>query len=237
MSSYSRKRKRTTRFGPYKRRRTTRRISVVASSGLAPARTGGFYGVAARIRRNEKKVIDVDPGNLNVSTTGTVTLINGVATGTDFTDRIGRKIVMRSVYVRGLLRPEDTTVSDQCARVMLVYDMQSNGAAPAITDILKSASSLAQLNMNNRDRFRVLMDKTFAMAGLQDTATQAFAGSPTTHVMKKYKRCNLEVLYNGTTNAIGSIATGALFLVTIGSVAAGSASTFTVSTRVRFDDA
>lgn len=207
------------------------------SSGLAPARTGGFFGVRRRQMMGERKVVDVDPGTIAVTTTGTVTLINGVATGTDFTDRVGRKIVMKSVFVRGIVFPDDVITLNSLARIMLVYDMQANGAAPIITDILKSATAVANLNLNNRDRFKILMDKEFAVAKTDNTATQAVSGSPTCHRFKKYTRLNHEVLFNGTTAAVGSIATGALYLVTIGTQAAGDAASVTIATRIRFEDA
>jgi len=214
-----------------------RRRMVVATGGLAPPRTGGFFGVATRRSRDERKVIDVDPATYGANTTGTVTLLNGVATGTDFTDRIGRKIIMKSLYIRGVCKPEDDNIANTLARVLIVYDMQSNGAAPVVTDVLKSATSASQLNMNNRDRFKVLMDKQYAVGKVLDTATQAFAGSPTIHQLKKYKRLNLEVLFNGTTNVIGSIATGSVYMITIGNQAAGLGAEFLVSTRIRFIDA
>lgn len=233
MSEFSRKRKRvskTRRFTPYKRRQ------VVRTVGLAPARTGGYYGVAMRRGLNERKVIDVDPANYAFDTTGSVTLLNGVATGTDFTDRIGRKIVLKSLYLRGIIKPVDNNVGNTLCRMLVVYDMQSNGAAPAITDVLKSSSPAAQLNMNNRDRFRVLIDKQFALGAVSDAAGASLAGSPTVHSLKKYKKCNLEVLFNGTTNAIGSIATGSLYMITVGDQVAGNGGQGLISSRVRFVD-
>ena len=159
----TRKRRVGEAFGERAAAARRRRVKAPRTLGLAPARTGGFFGVGVRRSRDERKVIDVDPALYAGDTTGSVTLLNGVATGTDFTDRIGRKIVMRSLYLRGTLSPVDGITLDNMCRVLIVYDMQSNGAAPAITDVLKSATSIAQLNMNNRDRFRVIMDKQFAV--------------------------------------------------------------------------
>lgn len=214
-----------------------RRRVAVPSLGLAPARTGGFFGVATRRSREEKKVVDVDPATYVADTTGTVTLLNGTAAGTDFTDRIGRKIVMKSLFIRGLVNPVDAVTNHTLARMIVVYDMQTNGAAPTVTDVLKSATSVSQLNMNNRDRFRVLLDKQFQIGKIDDTATQAAQGSPTIHQIKKYKRLNLDVLYNGTTAAVASIATGSVYLITIGNQAAGAGGVFTLSSRIRFVDA
>jgi len=223
---------------PRKFRRTVR--VPVRSFGLAPPRTGGFRGTQGPLRRakDERKVIDVDPASYNANTTGVLTLLNGVATGTDFTNRIGRKIRLKSIYIRGYCQPEDQTTGNNLARMIVVYDMQSNGAAPTVTDILKSATSVAQLNLDNRDRFKVLIDKQLAMGQFDSTTAGATnAAAPTIHQIKKYKKLNLEVLFNGTAATVGSIATGSIYMLTIGAVASGVGSTFTVSSRIRFEDA
>lgn len=235
MSYSGSKRKRPSRSTYVTRKRT--RVAPARSMGLAPARTGGYFGVSRRRARNEYKTVDVDPANYNVTSTGSVTLLNGVATGTDFTDRIGRRIMMKKHYFRGVVFPEDNNTGQQLVRMIIVYDMQSNGAAPGVTDVLKSADATSQLNLNNRDRFRILTDKQWVLAPIDNTATQSFAGSPTIHQFKKFKKLNHEVQYNGTTNSIGSIATGAMFMLLIGSNAAGTAATIRVSHRIRFVDA
>jgi len=185
----------------------------------------------------ERKTIDVDQANYVADTTGSVTLLNGVATGTDFTDRIGRKIIMRSLYIQGYVAAIDNTVSPNISRLIVVYDNQSNGAAPAVLDVLKQASSISQINLNNRDRFKILVNKTFPIAVIDNTATQALAGSPTIHKVKIFKKLRHEALFNGTTAAIGSIATGSIYMITIGNTAANTGGNFNLSSRVRFEDA
>ena len=156
----------------------------------------------------EAKVVDTDPANYSMDTTGSITLINGVATGSDFTDRIGRKIILKSVYVRGIIKPVDSQTNDALCRMMVVYDMQANGAAPAITDILKSATSQSQLNMNNRDRFKIIFDKVVAL-GARDIAS-GYTGLVNVVPIKKYKKLRHETVFSGTLSTIGSISTGAL---------------------------
>ena len=151
----------------------------------------------------EKKTIDLATANYACDTTGSVTALNLVATGTDYTDRIGRKILMKSVNLIGTIVPQDTTVSANLSRVMLVYDKQPTGALPVITDILNTSNSLSQINLNNRDRFVILANHLFAGASYNNTATQAVAGSPTTEVVHLYKKLNHEVIF-GTVN--GNIA-------------------------------
>jgi len=207
----------------------------IVTSGLAPLRTGGFFG--PRRNMQEKKTIDIDPADYTANTTGTVTLLNGVATGTDFTERVGRKIFMKSLFIRGFVSSIDATTSNTIARLLVVYDKQTNAAAPTITDILKSVDASAQLNLNNRDRFSVLIDKQYALAATDTTATQAFAGSPTVHNVKLFRKLRHEEVFGGTTAAFGSITTGALWMVTLSTVAGNFGGNFHISTRIRFADA
>jgi len=214
-----------------------RRIrNVLGPVRVIPMRAGGYNGVRARKATGERKTIDLAPAAKVMDTTGTVTLLNGVATGADFTERIGRKIFMKSIYLTGIIFGVDDHINDTLCRILVVYDNQSNGAAPVMTDILKTSTSASQLNLDNRDRFKVIIDKRWCLARRDNTATQAFAGAPSCHVVKIFRRLNKEVLFNGTTNAVGSIATGSLYLLTIGNSAAGTGGTSELSARVRFID-
>lgn len=169
-------------------------------------------------------------------TTGTFTLLNGVATGTDFTNRIGRKVCWKSILVQGnIINEGDPSTSNLC-RFMVVWDTQPNGALPALTDVLTAATSTAPMNLNNRDRFRVIIDKRYALGTISTTATQSVSDR-TTALIHKYKKINLETIFDGTTNAIGDIQTGSLFALTVGSVAAGTTYEANVSIRLRFTDA
>lgn len=219
-----------------KSRSTPMQIEVVGTRPLAPLRTGGFFGVNTRRRLAEKKTIDVDPTTNNVTTTPVITLLNGAATGTDFTDRIGRKIIMRSLYVKGVIYPEDDITTESILRCIIVYDMQANGAAPVITDVLKSSAPLSQLNLNNRDRFKVLYDKHYIIGKTNNTATQAVSNGHNLFQFKKFIRLRHEVLFSGTTAAIGSIQTGSLYFIFLSSTAAGSSPNITWSSRIRFED-
>lgn len=185
----------------------------------------------------EQKVVDTAQANYACDTTGSVTLLNGVANGALFTERIGRKICMTSVQIRGLIYPQDTITTDNAFRVMIVYDSQPNGALPAVTDVLLAATATSMLNLNNRDRFKVLMDKQ-GVCGAQDTATATatFNRNPGVINVKKWLKLNHETVFDGATAAIGDVQTGSLFLLTIGVQAVGGGSLLTASLRVRFTD-
>lgn len=222
---------------------TTRRIAAAATASKRArdqilqsrrnlAMSRGLYG---GVRSGELKTIDIDPAEYVADTTGTVTLLNGVATGTDFTDRIGRKIMMKSIYIQGFCYPVDTTTADTLARLIVVYDTQPNGAAPTIANVLKTANSISQTNLDNRDRFRIIYDKRFAIPTINNTATQTYSYGAN-KVVKLYRKCNLETQFNNTGATITAITTGSLYMITIGNQTANAGGKFALSTRIRFVD-
>ena len=124
--------------------------------------------------------------NLAITTAGTVTLINGIATGTDINNRVGRKVIMKSLVFNVNNFPVATTANALqgiMLRHMIVYDSQPNsaGTVPAVTDILETATTLSPLNLNNRDRFRVIYDKRSQIGSFFINATpNLVGGSPRT---------------------------------------------------------
>lgn len=202
----------------------------------APLRTGGFYGVYSGRGRNELKVCDNPAGNGNFTTAGAVVLLNGIAQGTDYTNRIGRKVMLKSWLFRFGVLPKNNVSApygDIC-RVILLYDCQTNAASPAVTDILNTADYNAPMNLNNRDRFKVLADKYVTIGSFNYTTSILSAGSPVPKQTKIYKKLNHEEIFGGTGATIGSINTGGLFVLFI-SVTGNT--TYLYDSRVRFIDA
>lgn len=182
------------------------------------------------------KYLDIDLPATATTVAGTVTLLNGVVQGTDFTQRIGRKFNMKSLLLRLNCYPNSATncpVGD-IVRVLVVYDCQTNSAAPVVGDILEFVSFESPMNLNNRDRFKVIMDKTFNMNPNSYTAGALTTGAPVTRSVKKFKKLGLEVINSGTGATVGSIQTGGLFLVTLGLVNNGS--NINWYSRMRFTD-
>lgn len=234
----SRKLKYNSRKVAAARQAVARASAVLRGRTLAPARTGGFYGLYTKRGRDELKVIDsgsTSPGVVPVA--GALILINGVATGTDYTARIGRKICLKSMLVRFNLAP-NYAASDstgETIRIMLVWDTQSNSAAPLVTDVLNAADYLSPNNLNNRDRFKILADKFLTLPGWTAAAGALVNGSPVEKNLKLYKKGYWETVFSGTGATVGSIQTGALYILYIGS--GGAQTNFSYNSRVRFIDA
>nr|QKI29017.1 Cap [Kummerowia striata CRESS virus] len=202
----------------------------------APLRSGGFYGLYTGRGRNELKVCDNPAGSGSFATAGIVVLLNGIAQGTDYTNRIGRKVMLKSWLFRISVVPKNTASApygDIC-RIMLLYDCQTNAATPAVTDILNSADYNAPMNLNNRDRFKVLADKYVTIASFNYAAGALTTGSPTPKQTKIYKKMNYEEIFGGTGSTVGSINTGGLFVLFISLT---GNTTYLYDSRVRFYDA
>ena len=195
----------------------------------------------------ELKVFDVTLANSGVNTTSSISCINLPVLGTDFTQRIGRKTVTKSIHIRGYLLIEYALTNaiggapGQMARMIILNDLQPNGALPVITDILAQANPTAHLNLNNRDRFRVIIDKQWALDPytFNTTATTSQSSQGNVNAFNVYRKVNIPTIFNATNGGtIADINTGALILVWIGSVVAGATDSNALhSTRIRFYDA
>lgn len=208
---------------------------------LVPAASRGY-----KLNDVELKVFDTAFANTAVNTTGIVTPICLPQLGSDFTNRIGRKITLRSVQVKGqialdlAIAPGVGNSPAQLVRFMIINDMQPNGTLATIADILLAANPAAPLNLNFRDRFRIITDRIFNLGPLllDDTATQSYAAvANPSATINVYRRLNDNVVFNTSTGAIADITTGALLLVMIGNVASGAGESLAqLIARVRFAD-
>jgi len=186
--------------------------------------------------RQELKYLDTSlAGPLAVDTTGSVTLLNGIAVGDDNTSRDGRQVTIKSVQIHGKITPADSTTNygTKC-RCLLVWDNANNSAAavPTIATILASSTSMAFPLVDNANRFTILKDWVDTVAGV-DTG---YAYGQCAADVEMYLKINQVTQYSGTTSAIGSIQNGSLLFVTIGDLAATSACVFSGNARVRFTD-
>lgn len=216
------------------------RARTTSSTGsYGPPANRGFYGNYSLRGRAELKFLDVTATNVAVANTWTVVLINGIAQGADFNQRIGRKSQMKSILFNGNFFPVPTTsnaLQGTYMRAVIIYDAQPNsGALPAGTDIFSTADPNSPMNLNNRDRFQVVLDVRKQIGSFSINATPALAtGSPNNAYWNKYKKCNKETIFSGVTGTIGAISTGSMYLCFIGDY--NGVTMIDYYTRVRFTD-
>lgn len=179
-------------------------------------------------------VLHPDANLLNFSNAGSFTALNAISEGASFYNRIGRKISMKSIRLTYVIeRYQNVTPVNvpEVLRVMLIYDRQSNGSFPSITDVLQAYKGdgnnssagnavLCYLNMTNSERFSVLADQWIDIPDPSDsTYKSGIAGilnynneMPRDRYIKLK---GLETTYKAQPAAIGSIATGGLYLVLV----------------------
>lgn len=175
----------------------------------------------------EKKYVDSQTaGGVEFSTTGSVLLLNGIAQGDDATNRIGRRAHFTSIQLKGYMQVGATPTNGIC-RTILVYDNQSDSAAPTIANILTAVGPNGLRNMDYRERFIILMDEQWEL-NLTDYPIR---------FIEFYRKLGLKTSYNGTGASVASIATGGIFLITCGTTPTGATSpTGTYGIRLRYND-
>lgn len=175
---------------------------------------------------------DLGLAGYGMDTTGSITLLNQIPQGVSVNDRVGKRLCLETLQVRGSFEAGSTAIFNKVA-LLVVYDKRPSGTLPSITDILEAANSTALNNTQNEGRFDVLFRIDEGMVGgatLLDTTYSVadfevdLQGRPTT-----YKALG--------TGAIADISEGALYLVTVGDNPAGTAAvTAPLQIRVRFSD-
>lgn len=181
----------------------------------------------------ETGYVDTATAIYNLDSTGSIALIPTVAQGTSVNQRIGKKVALKSLQSRGYVLNSATATVNDCA-VLIVYDKRPTGALPAITDILVSASAQALNNDANSGRFKILKRMDFMLIGNSTATTECTAMSSDFYLSLQ----GLPLIFKAAgTGTIADIEEGALYLVTVGITAAGTAAAqASLSFRTRFVD-
>ncbi len=230
------KRKRYKSEGPMKRR--------VKSKRFVPGvdRTGGYYGRFSG-RDSELKFLDTDQDDAVVAIGGVIfDTINGIPQGTDQSERIGRKITLKSINmhyevslpaVNGAASPDGGDV----VRMIVYLDKQCNGAASTSADILAGgADHQAFRALANTSRYIVFMDKFIDINRKTLCSTQnadTFDHSRQFISGKFYKKVNIPLEYGGVGATVAELRSNnvGVLLMTATGVAG-----YACKTRIRYAD-
>lgn len=225
-------------------------------------------GSQRRRHGEEVKAIDTIVGSaagktFPINNTCVVQPMNLVQIGSTFCQRIGRRISMQSVHLHGSIDGgvNQNFFNDYC-RMLIVYDRQTNGTLPSIVSILQNTdtnavnvapgaantqSAYIDLNLNNRERYLVLMDERIWLppcnsAGAGNTLLATEGSQKTQFNINRFvKLKGLETHFQADTinpPVIGDVATGGLYLVIVGSATAGTEGyNADLSWRLRYTDA
>ncbi len=155
-------------------------------------------------------------------------LLNTVTQGDGESQRDGRKLTMRSIYIDGQVNvgsQSSKNTADEGTQVFiaLVLDTQTNGATIVSENVFKNVgantitAAMPMRNLKFTKRFKVLAVRHFKM---QNTAIANDTGSTggviiagLTQRFKIYKRLNVEVNYSGTSETVANIVDNSLHLI------------------------
>jgi len=160
--------------------------------------------------------------------------LTSVAQGAGDNERVGQRVRWFNMTIRGTIQYFPTATSVQqpdLLRLLIIYDRQTNGAAPLWSDIIANISSGTHgpydpPNWYQRGRYKILRDWMIATpamsgtvaAGLLTSATlQLSPPQPTSceftlHFFKALKG-KLDTIYSGTGATTANINGGAIFII------------------------
>jgi len=214
-----------------KRKRFPRKRSFKRRSGLG--RTGGWLNKTSGRRGPELKWLDNQPtitpnwGDINTQ----FICCNAMTQGATQNQRIGQQVVMKSILIRFTMKFNYTIASvafqplNQQYRYILVLDKQANGVAnTSLDDVLpqKAVAGVTDmpLNLYNRDRFVVLVDKVCTSPLLASVDTTALSQT----IVRKHKiykkKMNTVVQFDSTASGTqANIRTNSLIFMLINETA------------------
>lgn len=182
--------------------------------------------------------------------TSTAIPLNLMGTGSGFFNRIGRRVYLQSLYMNGCVTLNTTNpiATIRYVRVAIVYDKANNGTRPTWQDVFQSVdqsgafnrTSLAHLNLNNRERFRVISDQRIQL-GCSAASNGNAVMTPNNTLVQTYRRLNgLEMTYNAdaATSGYADCNSGILWLMlqSDGNPLATYSEQFAGVCRIRYTD-
>lgn len=229
------------RNGAYKSRGIRRQSGRYKKRAFRPGydRTSGYYGRYKRTGAGELKFFDTDVNDASVSNAMTINNLTIVPEGNGESDRVGRKITIKKIHIRGtvtLLSGTDMALCSTNVLCMLVQDTQTNGAAFAATDLLDTDNFKSFRNLANSQRFKVLYKKVYSLkvSGAAPTGA-ALAHGEDIRYINVNKSVNIPIEYDNsaTTGAVTTVRSNNLYWVTQATEASAG---ITAGARIRYQD-
>lgn len=219
---------------PFKKPRVSNLQKRIDAVGAAPTKLNG----------PEFKNTDVSNAMTIPTATGSwsnLILLNGIDQGAGNSQRVGRRVTIKSLLIRynfGLPSPTATSAL-AAVRCILFYDKAPQGATPLITDVLDTASINGLTNLTNTDRFVILRDwyldnpKEF---GYRPDLSGAFSVAGKEYIQMPGN--GLEEQFSGTGGTISSIAVGSIYFgfVTTAATVNTTGSRIDFQSRIRYTD-
>lgn len=155
-----------------KKRSYKKKRQITRRTQKARRRTG-------RRGRNETKSLSYgneDTAPFALLATPYLKCVNAVTQGTAPSQRIGRKISLKSITINGKFVPNNVAAACLATgvRMMLVYDKQPNVLQPTVANIIAECDAAgavtsqftSRANRDNEQRFSIIKDKIYQLPNL-----------------------------------------------------------------------
>jgi len=221
------------------RKRGTRRpkrrdaVGEYASDAWSLAkRTAAGLNEIRKLINVEQKFHEV-AGDTTYDRNGTVSFISGIAQGDGVSQRDGNSIKMQAFRFRIFVKHHPNTTVGTCSRVLVVRDMQNQGATITANDVLSNVGApTAPLTFRDftngplqNKRFALVYDQTFVTDPYNLIHHDEFV---TTNDVHTY--------YRGTDATEASAGNGSYFIIVIGSDTGSDLPSLFYQTRLEFTD-
>lgn len=231
---------------PHLKRKSKKKVSFKKALGYQAGRS------LTRVPPTELKCFDVSASILQFLTPAAGTSIanplNVPLVGSELYQRVGRKIYMKSIQIKGYVY-NTATALQSLGRIYLIYDSQANGAAPTVgtvfnnMDGINATNGLSMINLNNRQRYKIIRDHQFTLpavtytAGVLTNGPQFNNTHPNAYSINWYIPLNrLETIFNQINGgSVADIVSGSLLIGCMTDVANNTWS-FTFCSRLRYYD-
>lgn len=243
------KRMNITRYGRgYLRRRGARFLPRFAGRRQTPSAELKTVDLATNggIAVRDTTHIGTAVSNSTAAVTTNISCLNSCVEGVTINAHMGRRQMNKSLFLNYVLEASmsGSTGGGDMVRCLLFWDLQKAAAATTFTlsDLLQSTSATSvvdvncPLNLNNRDRFRVLYDKVHIMYGFNTAAGSVTTGYTRPIQVKKWINLRgVQTTYdNSATGVYGDITHAALMFVVFSND--DSLTNVFWQSRVRFTD-
>lgn len=152
--------------GNNKNHRRFPRRGRVASGFTRRIGNYGRYNGPARLKpelKYQDVILTLAASTGTTSSTLATGCITQMAGGTDVNQRVGRKITVKSLHVKGDVSLGAGATPQDVFHIWVILDTQANGAYATVSDIFNTAGTYigqAMRNLSNSSRFKILAHRT-----------------------------------------------------------------------------
>jgi len=207
----------------YRVKRYKRRAYRKRGGGLWSLAKKAASGVVKYYLNPEYKFLD-NANSLSAPNTGVmVSNMSLIALGDTDSTRNGNSIKATSHLLRYTITKASAATAT-AIRIILFTDISSDGAVPAVADLLDNASNLSPLSQVNGSRFHILMDRMYNLSADTPIITRQY-----------YRKMNHHIKYlDGTANNT-SLGQGPIYMCLISNEGTNTP-TVAYQSRIRFLD-